>query len=207
MAYSQAGTASPTGAASAHASRPGTASSIEGQQVRARGRTMPSAGTAAQVNSHTIGCQGQQNVFAQALDGSCRNASHPDSRLPWWRCSGQRRPALFAHIMPSVDAKQHSVENAMRLCLACRAAASLAWHPNEGCLPPPACIGRPASQAYLQMCLRCRQGEQWTPLLPLPQRRALRCLFRSAGPGKGSALFLSQPVTLASEICSIQVNI
>lgn len=207
MAYSQAGTASPTGAASAHASRPGTASSIEGQQVRARGRTMPSAGTAAQVNSHTIGCQGQQNVFAQAFDGSCRNASHPDSRLPWWCCSGRRRPVLFAHIMPSVDAKQHSVENAMRLCLACRAAASLAWHPNAGCLPPPACIGRPASQAYLQMCLRCRQGEQWTPLLPLPQRRALRFLFRSAGPGKGSALFLSQPVTLASEICSIQVNI
>ena len=152
VAYSQAGSASPAGAASPQASRPSTASSVEGQQVRATGRTMPSAGMAAQVSPVPIGCLERQNVLAQARDSSLSGgASGPDSRLACWRCSGQW--SQRRRTMPCGDAKELPIKDLRRLGFAFRAAASLAWHPSAECPLPPACTGRSASQAHHQMLL------------------------------------------------------
>ena len=150
MAYSQAGSASPAGQASPQASRPSTASSVEGQQVRARVRAMPSADMAAQVSSHIIGCLRQQNVLAQAVDSSlwCQPPRLKMIMLALLWCKQQLRPLIICR-----TAKQLFIHCLRWLRFACREAALLAWHPSAGCPPPPACTGQSASQAYHQTFL------------------------------------------------------
>ena len=154
VAYSQAGSASPAGTASAQASRPSTASSVEGQQVRARGRTTPSAGMAAQVSPcDIIGCL-RQNVVAQVLDSSLCRRQPPRSKtimlvLVWSTNTSLACPSR------GLDRCQAPPHRQMQCGSALPAGKQLCWHgtPAQGALfPQLAQAGQPARHTTRIFC-------------------------------------------------------